>query len=189
VNFVQLDVTDQASVDAAAATLAQAAGHLDVLVNNAGIYVKSGDGAPSVTSPDVMLATYAVNVLGPVRVTNAMLGLLRAAGRANIVMVSSGLGSLHRHLDPASGFARNQTLAYSSSKSALNAITIGYANELREAGFKVNAANPGFVATDLNGRTGTKTTEEGAAIIVELATLGEDGPTGGFFSQNSAEPW
>ena len=180
VRFLALDVTDQASVDAAAAVIGEESGHLDVLVNNAGIFVQ-GPTAPSETTAGDMARTYDTNVFGVVRVTNAMLPLLRKSHAARIVNVGSEVASLHNLAEggnPAGEFP--VLLAYNSSKSALNAVTIAYAKELADAGIKVNVAAPGYVATDLNGHAGMISPEQGARIPVRLATLPAEGPTGTF---------
>ncbi len=185
-HLVALDVTDDASVDAAVAEIAdRSGGRLDVLVNNAGI--TGGAREPLDTVPADFLACYGVNLLGPVRVTHAFLPLLREAELPRVVMVSSGMGSLTVTTDPErieSGFVG---LVYPSSKAALNMVTTMYAKAL--PGWKVNAADPGYTATDLNGHRGHLTVEQGAEPIVALATLGPDGPTGGFFGQDGPVPW
>lgn len=176
-----LDVTSDASVKAAAETYAKTSDTLDALVNNAGI-ATGGYVAPSAASLDDMRAVYEVNVFGPVRVTQAFLPFLRKAGQGRIVMMSSSLGSISEQLDMSSGTYVVNLLGYNSSKSALNMITVSFAKELAEAGIKVNAANPGYVATDLNNNQGYRSVEQGAAIAVYLATLGPMGPTAGFFN-------
>lgn len=163
-------------------------GTLDVLVNNAGI--ATGYGAPPSAEPlAAMKAVYEVNVFGPVRVTQAFLPLLRKSPAARIVMMSSGLGSLGLLSDPAGGFYDRNFLAYNSSKTALNAVTLAFAKELAPLGIKVNAADPGYTATDLNGHRGVRTVEQGAEIAVRLAMLGGDGPTAGYFNDEGAVPW
>jgi NAD(P)-dependent dehydrogenase (short-subunit alcohol dehydrogenase family) len=185
-HLVTLDVTDDASVEAAVGYVSErTAGRLDVLVNNAGI--TGGAREPLDTVPADFLACYGVNLLGPVRVTHAFLPLLRKAELPRIVMVSSGMGSLTVTTDPdrmESGFVG---LVYPSSKAALNMVTTMYAKAL--PGWKVNAADPGYTATDLNGHRGHLTVEQGAEPIVRLAALGPDGPTGGFFGQDGVVPW
>jgi NAD(P)-dependent dehydrogenase (short-subunit alcohol dehydrogenase family) len=174
--FVPLDVTDDASVRAAADWIEREYGRLDILVNNAGI--AKGD-PPSQTDLDTMHEVYEVNVFGVIRVTNAMLPLLRRAPAARIVNVSSEVGSISSQTDPASPLARiPASLAYPSSKSALNMITAMYARELRDTPIKVNAANPGYTKTDLNRNSGFRSVTEGAEASVYLATLPADGPSG-----------
>jgi NAD(P)-dependent dehydrogenase (short-subunit alcohol dehydrogenase family) len=196
--FLQLDVTDDYSVQRAAEHIDEEFGCLDVLINNAGITVEeerpsekrpSTDVRPSAITADQVQQTYEVNVFGVVRVTHAMLPLLRRSPSGRIVNMSSPLGSLTFRADPDHPIARVGLLAYSSSKAALNAITLLYANELRDTGILVNAANPGKVATDINTHTGERTVEQGAKIAVHLATLDDDGPTGVFLSDNGPVPW
>jgi NAD(P)-dependent dehydrogenase (short-subunit alcohol dehydrogenase family) len=161
--------------------------HLDILVNNAGI-VDQADGPPSKTMLEAVEHTLRTNFLGALRVTQAMLPLLRRSSAARIVNVSSGLGSLECNGDPNWEFANVKYLGYSASKAALNMLTVQLAFELRETGIKVNSAAPGFTATDLNQPRGYQTVEQGAAEAVRLALLSEDGPTGGFFSGGGREP-
>ena len=173
-------MASDASVKEAAATFARSSQTLDVLVNNAGV-VLGGYAPPSQTTLDNMRALYEVNTFGPVRVTQAFLPFLIAAGQARIVMMSSSLGSIAEQLDMTSASYGVNLLAYNSSKSALNMITVSFAKELAAHGIKVNAANPGYVDTDLNDHQGYRSVEEGARIAVRLATLGPAGPTAGFF--------
>jgi NAD(P)-dependent dehydrogenase (short-subunit alcohol dehydrogenase family) len=183
---VPLDVTDDASVAAAAAQLEEQGG-LDVLVNNAAI-TGGFPGEPSKVSADQVLRVVDTNVVGVIRVTNAMLPLLRRAESPRIVNVSSTVGSLTLQtaqaeaVGPISG-------AYSPSKSFLNAVTIQYAKELAEEGILVNAGCPGYVATDLNGHRGTRTPEQGAAVFLQLATLPDGGPNGTFRDDDGTRPW
>lgn len=188
VRALSLDITDDASVAAAAARLAAEAAALDALVSNAGI-VLAPDAPPSALPLDAMRATYEVNVFGGVRVIQAFLPLLRAAPAARIVTLSSGLGSLTDAADPRGPFYEVNLLGYNSSKSALNMVTLAFAKELRDTAIKVNAADPGFTATDLNGFRGARTVGQAADIVVRLATLGPDGPTGGFFNDDGPLPW
>jgi NAD(P)-dependent dehydrogenase (short-subunit alcohol dehydrogenase family) len=185
---VQLDVTDEASVAAAAKWIEQEYGRLDILVNNAGILAERGE-MPSATSLDVMRRTYETNLFGVVAVTNAMLPLLRRAPAARIVNMSSGLGSLTWCTTPGHPYFERPILAYNSSKSAINAVTVAYAAELRDSPIKVNAADPGYCATDLNGHSGHRTPAQGATAAVRLATLDGDGPTGQFLDEDGAVPW
>jgi NAD(P)-dependent dehydrogenase (short-subunit alcohol dehydrogenase family) len=176
--FVQLDVTDPGSVTRAADSVNAEFGVLDALINNAGITRREGAGQPSETTVQAMRAVYETNVFGAVAVTNAMLPLLLRAPAARIVNVSSELGSIAVTSDPASPMYQMASVAYPSSKTALNMITVMYAKELRDTPIKVNAANPGYCATDLNGHSGFRTPEQGAEVVVHLATLPADGPTG-----------
>jgi len=184
---VPLDVTDDASVAAAAALVEERHGRLDVLVNNAGV---TGGMPQNPTTVSVAAVRTAVetNVIGVIRVTNAMVPLLRRSASPRIVNMSSTVGSLARQTDPGTETGP-LSAAYSPSKSMLNAVTIQYAKELHDTNILINAACPGYVATDLNGFQGVRTPEQGAAIAVRLATLPDDGPTGGFFEDAGVVPW
>jgi len=185
---IALDVTDPASVAAAAAHVRTAFGRLDVLVNNAGI---AGTGAvpPSDTTVEAVREVFDTNVYGAIRVTNAMLPLLLRSPAPRIVNVSSMVGSLAVQSDPAGRLSViPPTVAYPMSKTALNAVTVQYARELAGR-VLVNAADPGYCATDLNDHRGWRSAAEGAAIAVRLATLDADGPTGGFFNDDGPLPW
>ena len=174
--FVRLDVTSDASVRAAAAWIEREYGRLDILLNNAGI---ARGNPPSQTDLDAMREVYEVNVFGVIRVTNAMLPLLRRAPAARIVNVSSEVGSITSMTNPASPLAQMPAgLAYPSSKAALNMITAMYAKELQDTPIKVNAANPGYTKTDLNRNSGLRSVTEGAEASVYLATLPAGGPSG-----------
>ncbi len=185
---VRIDVTDPPSVADAAIQIEQLYGRLDILVNNAGI-VGRFTGAPSEATAGDLREVYETNVFGVVSVTNAMLPLLRRSEAGRIVNLSSHLGSLTLNSDQESVFARINMIAYQSSKTALNAITIAYAKELRETPIKVNMAHPGVVATDLNNHRGQRTPAEGAAIAVQLALLDDSGPTGAALSDAGVVPW
>jgi NAD(P)-dependent dehydrogenase (short-subunit alcohol dehydrogenase family) len=184
---LRLDVTDDASVAAAASFVEQNAGRLDVLVNNAGIAID--DGPPSRVSIAALRRTYETNVFGVVRTTQAMLPLLRRSDAGRIVNLSSGLGSLTQNSDPSWDYASVKYLAYNSSKTAVNAVTVQFAYELRDTPIKVNAADPGYVATDMNQNQGVRSVEQGAATPVRLALLPPNGPTGGYFNDEGPLPW
>ena len=184
---VPLDVTDDASVEAAAALIEERAGRLDVLVNNAGI-TGGAPQTPTTVDPATVRATVETNVLGVIRVTNAMLALLRRSASPRIVNMSSSVGSLTLQMTPG-GETGPIAAAYAPSKTFLNAVTVQYAKELHDTNILINAACPGFVATDLNGFRGVRTPEQGAAIAIRLATLPDDGPTGGFFDDEGVVPW
>ena len=188
-HFVQLDVTDEKSVRRAAEWIATEYGRLDILVNNAGIAPGDFNGRPSETTVETLRTVFETNVFGVVTVTNSMLPLLRRAPAARIVNLGSGLGSLAYASTPDHVYARNPLLAYNSSKSALSAVTLAYANELRDTPIKVNVADPGYCATDLNMHSGPRTAEQGAVAAIRLATLPEDGPTGGLFDDEGPVPW
>jgi NAD(P)-dependent dehydrogenase (short-subunit alcohol dehydrogenase family) len=180
-----IDVTSDESVAAAVAQIRAEAGHLDVLVNNAGI---TGERVPvAETTAGHVQAVYQTNIFGPVRVTHAFLPLLEASDAPVIVNVSSGMGSLAITTDPARLESTIVALAYPSSKSALNMITTQYAKAFPS--IRINAVDPGYTSTDLNQHRGTQTVEEGAEIIVRMATIGPDGPTGGFFDVHGPVPW
>jgi NAD(P)-dependent dehydrogenase (short-subunit alcohol dehydrogenase family) len=187
--FVQIDVTDDASVAAAAADVAAHEGVVDVLVNNAGI---TGTHAPAaeITAADA-LAVYDVNVFGVIRVTHAFLPLMEGSANPVVVNVTSGLGSFAATHDTSRVESTVVAPLYTSSKSAVTMLTTQYAKGLVQAvpGIKVNAVDPGYTATDLNGHSGTQTVTEGTDAIVELATIGTDGPTGTFRDRQGAVAW
>jgi len=187
-HLLEIDIADHGSVLRAAAELSARIGALHVLVNNAGIILDAAM-PPSEVSIKAVKSTYEVNLFGPIRVTQAFLPLLKAAGDARIVNMSSGLGSLTLVTDPTSIYSSVNTLGYTSSKVALNAVTVAFAKELEPHGIKVNAVEPGNVRTDLNGNTGALTPEEGAATAVRMTMIGSDGPTGGFFGSHGRQPW
>ncbi|WP_409239878.1 SDR family oxidoreductase [Streptomyces sp. PA5.6] len=185
---LRVDVCDAACVAEAAAFVERRYGRLDILVNNAGIAGRF-TGAPSQAAAGDLREVYETNVFGVVTVTNAMLPLLRRSPAGRIVNMSSHLGSLALNADPASPMAHVNMLAYQSSKTALNALTLAYAKELRDTPIKVNAAHPGVVATDINGHRGQRTPAQGAVIAVRLALLDAAGPTGASLSEDGPVPW
>jgi NAD(P)-dependent dehydrogenase (short-subunit alcohol dehydrogenase family) len=195
---IQLDVTNQASISAAAERIRGEFGRLDVLINNAAISqtVKPGrtldeiaqSGRATVVSMGDVRALFETNVFGVIAVTQAMLPLLRESPAARIVNVSSGTASLKFNSDPANP-RRARFGLYSWTKTALNAITIGLAAELESSGIKVNAACPGFTATDLNNFEGTRTVEQAAREPVRLAMLDANGPTGTYSNDDGPIPW
>ena len=176
--FVLLDVTDEKTVRQAAEYIGAEYGRLDVLVNNAGIARGDGTGRPSETTAGTLREVFETNVFGVVVVTNAMLPLLRRAPGARIVNVSSEVGSITSMTDPGSPLYPMASVPYPASKAALNMITAMYAKELKGTPVKVNAANPGYCATDLNGHRGFRTPEQGARVVAQLATLPAGGPDG-----------
>jgi NAD(P)-dependent dehydrogenase (short-subunit alcohol dehydrogenase family) len=197
---IQLDVTDENSIAAAAKRIRKELGRLDVLVNNAAIsnttklpgqsvteYAKTV--RPSNVSLDEVRAVWETNVFGVLAVFQAMLPLLREAPAARIVNVSSGVGSLTMNSDP--GYPHRSIFGpgYAASKTALNAMTLAMAIEMESTEIKVNAACPGYTKTNLNNYTGTRTVEEGAREPVRLALLGPDGPTGTFSNEDGPLPW
>ena len=183
--FVQIDVTDDASVAAAADDVAAHEGFIDVLINNAGI---PGTQNPidQITAADAR-AVYEVNVFGIVRVTHAFLPLLRKSANPVIVNVSSGLGSFAATHDTSRVESQVLIPLYASSKSAVTMLTTQYAKVLPD--MRVNAADPGYTATDFNGHRGPQTVTEGTDAIVELATLGPSGPTGTFRDRHGDVAW
>ncbi|MER5863014.1 SDR family NAD(P)-dependent oxidoreductase [Kitasatospora sp. NPDC002040] len=184
---VPLDVADDASAAAAAELIADRAGGLDVLVNNAAI-TGSMPQTPSALDPATVRAVVETNVIGVIRVTNAMLPLLRGSAAARIVNMSSSVGSLVLQTTPGIDMGPVPA-AYLASKTFLNAVTVQYAKELSGTGILVNSGCPGFTATDLNGFQGVRTPQQGAAIAIRLATLPGDGPSGGFFDDGGTVPW
>jgi len=196
---VQLDVTDQHSIAAAAKRIEAEFGHLDILVNNAGI---SKIGQPQGTVEEIVKkgkfstarlddirAIYETNVFGVIAVTQAMLPLLRKGTSQRIVIVSSGVGSLTRTQGEGGEHLRQIYGMYSGSKTALNAVMVGLALDLAPEGIKVNAACPGYTKTALNNFHGTRTVEEGAREPVRLALLDDDGPTGTYSNDDGPLPW
>ncbi|MDG3009755.1 SDR family NAD(P)-dependent oxidoreductase [Rhodococcus sp. D2-41] len=184
---VRLDVTDDRSVRAAVATI-EADGGLDVLVNNAGIAPEWTDtdeviGAADTTA-DLVAQTFETNVFGTVRVLHAFLPLLQRSTTPVVVNVSSGLGSIQRAAGRGHGY---RGVAYPASKTAVNMLTVQYATAF--PGMRINAVEPGFTKTDLNGQNGRQTVEQGAEVIVRMAQIGADGPTGGLFDVAGPIPW
>lgn len=184
---VQLDVTNQQSIDAAAKHIESEFGKLDILVNNAGIAIDNAP--PSQLDMEILRRTYDTNFFGVFAVTKAMLPLLHKSQAGRIVNISSGLGSLTQNSDPNYEYAQIKYLAYNSSKTALNAMTVQFAHELKDTRIKVNSADPGYVATDINNNNGPRTVQQGASTPVRLATLPADGPTGSYFDDNGVVPW
>jgi NAD(P)-dependent dehydrogenase (short-subunit alcohol dehydrogenase family) len=189
VKFVAIDVVKRETIKRAADEIAHDHGRLDILVNNAGIAAIGKDGAPSVADIDAVRTTIETNFIGALAVTQAMLPLLKKSAAASIVNVSSELGSITGHGDPSWKFASVRAIGYSASKAAMNMMTAQLALELAGTPIKVNSANPGFTATDLNHHRGNQTIEQGAAETVRLALLGADGPTGGFFETGGTLAW
>ena len=197
---VQLDVTDQASIAAAAERIRTEFGRLDLLVNNAAISnTKKADltlaeyakiSRPSNVSLDEVRAVWETNVFGALAVYQAMLPLLRRSADARIVNVSSGVGSLTTNADPAYPYHAMFGPVYAASKTALNAITLAMMVELESTAIKVNLVSPAFTSTNLNGFEGTQSVEDGSREVVRVALLGPEGPTGTFTRwENTAIPW
>jgi len=189
VRFVKADLNQAVeSGTALAKQIGEEFGHLDVLVNNAAIADRE-DGPASSVGIETLRRTFETNFFGTVALTQPLLPLLRAAERARIVNVSSGLGSIAINNDPNTPFYHVKILGYNASKVALNMFTVDLAYDLRDTKIKVNSVSPGFVDTDMNNHTGTDTVEEGAIAIVRLAQLPDDGPTGSFIHKDGTYPW
>lgn len=186
---VTLDVDDAASIARAVAQVGERHGKLDTLINNAGVALEGWGVQASQTPLDSWRATFETNVFGLVAVTQAFLPLVRKSEAGRIVNVSSILGSLTLHSDPSSPIYDFKSAAYDSSKAAVNQYTIHLAHELRNTPIKVNSAHPGWVKTDLGGEGAPMEVVDGAKTSVWLATLPEDGPSGGFFHMRDRLPW
>lgn len=184
---VALDVTSRESIGRAARWIEEQFGHLDILVNNAGI--GEWGSKPSEVDMAKVRAVYDTNLFGPMAVIQAMLPLLRRSKHGRIVNVTSSLGSLTLANDPQSPISQFLSLGYNTSKTALNSMTVQFANELRGTPIKVNAVCPGYCATDINGHAGPRTAAQGAIASVRYATIGEDGPSGGVFDEDGRVAW
>ena len=187
--FIWLDVTDDASVVVAAKAI-EADGGLDVLVNNAGIEGRASGNAvigPADETAEHMRALFDTNVFGIVRMLHAFVPLLARSAAPVVVNLSSGLSKIAGLADPAGPMHFYPGLAYPASKAAVNMVTVQYAKAF--PGIKINAVDPGYTATDLNGGTGTQTVGEGAEIIVRMAQAGPDGPSGGLFDAHGPVAW
>ena len=191
VRVVKLDVNRQADIDAAAAMVESEFGRLDVLVNNAGVMIEKGwtKNTTSETTLENLRATFEANLFAVHAMTKALLPALKKADAARIVNVSSILGSVSLQATKGSPTYSTKLFAYNASKAALNVYTISLAHELRHTKIKVNSAHPGWVKTDLGGDAAPMNVVDGAKTEVELATLGEDGPSGGFFHMGEEIPW
>jgi NAD(P)-dependent dehydrogenase (short-subunit alcohol dehydrogenase family) len=189
VRFIQLEVTDEVSIAAAAAKIQQEFGRLDVLVNNAGVSIGAVESSPSTAKMADIRATFDVNFFGLIAVTQAMVPLMKKSEAGRIVNLTSILGSLGEHRDPASPIYGMLYMAYNASKAAVNMFTANLAHELRETKIKVNAAHPGWVKTDMGGEAAPLETPEGAWTSVYLATLPAEGPSGGFYHKTVHMRW
>lgn len=196
VEAVRFDVTRFEDYREIARHLEGRYGKLDILVNNAGVQLEDADfGAPegfnttSTVSPEALRKTFDANFFGAVALTQTLLPLLRKAPAARIVNLSSILGSLTIHADPSSPVYNKKAFAYDASKTALNAFTVHLAQELRGTKIKVNSAHPGWVKTDMGGSAAPLELSEGGKTSVQLATLPDDGPTGGYFHLGQSLPW
>jgi NAD(P)-dependent dehydrogenase (short-subunit alcohol dehydrogenase family) len=196
VEAVRFDVTKPEDHQAIARHLAGRYGKLDILVNNAGVLIddanfgaQGGFNTTSTVTPEVLRKTFDTNFFAVVALTQTLLPLLRKAPAARIVNLSSILGSLTIHSDPSSPIYPSKAFAYDASKTALNAFTVHLAQELRETPIKVNSAHPGWVKTDMGGAAAPMDVTEGGKTSVELATLPDNGPTGGYFHLGKPLPW
>jgi NAD(P)-dependent dehydrogenase (short-subunit alcohol dehydrogenase family) len=192
---LKLDVTSAEDRAAAYAWLDRSCGVLDILVNNAAVWLESEDAATppreraSETSPRILRETFEANFFAPVFLTQALLPLLRRSTAGRIVNMSSIRGSLSHQADPASPVYPNKALAYDASKTALNAFTVQLAEELRHTAIKVNAVHPGWVRTRMGSEHAELDIAEGARTAIVYASLDADGPTGGFFHLDQPLPW
>jgi NAD(P)-dependent dehydrogenase (short-subunit alcohol dehydrogenase family) len=188
---VKLDVVKQSDIDAAAAMVEKEFGKLDALVNNAGVMIEKGwtKNTTSETTLENLRATFEANLFAAFALTKALLPMLKASEGGRIVNVSSILGSVSLQATKGSATYSTKLFAYNASKAALNVLTISLAHELRNTKIKVNSAHPGWVKTDLGGDAAPMGVVDGAKTEVELATLGEDGPTGGFFHNGKEIAW
>jgi NAD(P)-dependent dehydrogenase (short-subunit alcohol dehydrogenase family) len=182
-NLLRLDVTDDRSVQAAAEKVRSEAGHLDVLINNAGI--AGAQRPPAEATVEDLVRVFDTNVIGPTRVLKAFASLLEASAAPVVVNVSSGVGSLA--LNSESPSSRWSMLAYPMSKAALNMLTVQYAKAFPR--WRVNSVTPGLTATEFSRVAGGRSVEEGAEIIVRMSTIGAEGPTGTFMEQAGKVPW
>jgi len=188
VDCIQLDVTDINSIKSARQGLEVKTKKLDILINNAGI--SGGFPQPATkVSHDTLRLVFETNFFGAVQVTQEFIELLKKSDQPRIVNVTTELSSLTNHSDPNWIFAKLKPAAYGPSKTALNAYTVMLAVELKDTNFKVNCVCPGFTATDFNNHQGTKSVEQAASVIVKYATLGKDGETGKFLSEEGETPW
>lgn len=191
VHAVQLEVSDERSIQNAAREVEERFDHIDVLINNAGISPEyaAGQLSPSKLSQEIFRRIYDTNLFGAFAVLQAFVPLLERSDAPRVVNVSSEIGSLSNISNPA-WFAHGvNTLAYSSSKAALNVLTVAFAKEFSDPKWKINSACPGWVKTELGTQDAPREVEEGARIYVSLATLPADGPTGGYFNEAGPIPW
>lgn len=192
---LKLDVTSEEDRNAARDSIERDFGRLDILINNAGILLDSPDGGtpavrqPSQARPNEVRETFEVNFFAPLFLTQTLLQLLKRSDAPRVVNVSSIRGSLTHLSDPASPVYPIRALGYDTSKAALNAFTILFAEELRGTSIKINAIHPGWLRTTMGGARAEMSVEDGAKSAVQYATLGDDGPTGGFFFLDERLPW
>jgi NAD(P)-dependent dehydrogenase (short-subunit alcohol dehydrogenase family) len=193
---VEFDVSKREHHQKIADLIARRFGRLDILINNAGVMLDeanfglpAGFNTASTVSEKVLRDTFDVNFFAPVLLTQTLLPLLKKSPAGRIVNLSSILGSLALHADPKSPIYAAKAFAYDASKAALNAFTIHLAAELRDTKIKVNSAHPGWVKTDMGGEAAPLEVKDGAKTSIQLATLPDDGPTGGFFHLGERLPW
>jgi NAD(P)-dependent dehydrogenase (short-subunit alcohol dehydrogenase family) len=187
---VKLDVSNSADHSAVAKLIEKDYGRLDILVNNAGIMLDGRKGNETTkTSQEMLRKTFDTNFFAVVGLTQALLPLLRKSLGGRIVNLSSILGSHTLHATPGSPIYEAKTFAYDASKTALNSFTIHLAHELKDTKIKVNSAHPGWVKTDMGGEGAMLEVETGAKTSVELATLADSGPSGGYFHLGKPLPW
>jgi len=195
VESVRFDVTRYEDHQAIARHLEGRYGKLDILVNNAGVllddadFEKGGANTTSTVTSDILRKTFETNFFAVVALTQTLLPLIRKAPAGRIVNLSSVLGSLTLHADPKSPIYEMKAFAYDASKTALNAFSVHLAQELKDTAIKVNSAHPGWVKTDMGGAAAPMEISEGGKTSVQLATLPNDAPTGGFFHLGSPLPW
>ena len=189
VHGIVIDVNDEGSIQKAAAQIERDHGRLDILVNNAGVMLDDREKKPSEQPLGIWRRTFETNVFGLVATTQALLPLLRKSDAGRIVNLSSILASITLHATPGSPIYDAKTPAYDASKSAVNAYTVHLTWELKDTPIKVNAAHPGWVKTEMGGEGAVMEIEEGAKTSVALATLGPDGPSGGFIHLGETLPW
>ena len=184
VEFLKFDGTSQASIDQAVKHITDKYGKLDILINNAGIL---GPVMGIEETPEMIRAVYETNVVAPFQITKSFLPLLRKSEHARVVNVSSCMGSLHFNSLPDLSFP--PLFAYTSSKSALNMMTVQFARELAKDNIKVNSTDPGYCATDINGNSGPRSAEQGALVTINFATMDDNGPTGAFYNEDGRHSW
>lgn len=189
VEAIEIDLNRPDTIDAAASSIGERFGRLDILINNAGILLLDTDDFPGVVATDAMRETLEVNFIGTVIVTQKMLPLIRQAASGRIVNLSSSVGSLWWNGDPGNPNPHVKWLGYAASKAAVNMLTVQLAFELRDTPIKVNSICPGYVMTDLNRGSGYVTIEDGVKASVKYALLDDAGPSGRFFNTQGPINW
>ena len=189
VHGIVLDVNDEGSIQKVFSRIERDYGHLDILVNNAGVMLDDREKKPSEQPLEAWRKTFETNLFGLVATTQALLPLLRKSAAGRIVNLSSILASNTLHATPGSPVYDAKVPAYDVSKTAVNAYTVHLAWELKDTPIKVNAAHPGWVKTEMGGEGAVMEIEDGAKTSVALATIGPDGPNGGFLHMGETLPW